>query len=124
MKKCFLLFIGFAALGLGTLGITLPILPTVPFYMLTGVCFAKSSKRLYHWFVRTSIYKNYLESYVKKEGMTIRARLSIILMVTLLMAFGFVIMLSKKLYIPCVIMLCVWLGHIWYFGLRVKAIRN
>ncbi len=39
--------LGFLCLGLGTIGIVLPILPTVPFYMATLFCFAKSSKKLH-----------------------------------------------------------------------------
>ena len=34
--------LGFLCLGLGTVGIVLPILPTVPFYMATLFCFSKS----------------------------------------------------------------------------------
>ena len=33
--------------ALGTIGIALPILPTVPFYLLTAFCFANSSERLH-----------------------------------------------------------------------------
>jgi uncharacterized membrane protein YbaN (DUF454 family) len=42
---------GLAALGTGTIGIALPLLPTVPFYLLAAFCFARSrpewSDRLY-----------------------------------------------------------------------------
>lgn len=39
--------LGFLCLGLGTVGIVLPLLPTVPFYMATAFCFAKSSRKLH-----------------------------------------------------------------------------
>ena len=54
--------LGFLCLGLGTIGIVLPILPTVPFYMATLFCFAKSSKKLHDWFVGTNLYKKHLDS--------------------------------------------------------------
>ena len=42
---------GLAAFGTGTIGIALPLLPTVPFYLLAAFCFARSrpewSERLY-----------------------------------------------------------------------------
>ena len=44
--RIFWILLGFLCLGLGAVGIVLPILPTVPFFMATVFCFAKSSKRL------------------------------------------------------------------------------
>ena len=37
------MLLGFLCLAFGTIGIVLPILPTVPLYMATVFCFAKSS---------------------------------------------------------------------------------
>ena len=36
--KIFWIILGFLCLGFGTIGIVLPILPTVPFYMATLLC--------------------------------------------------------------------------------------
>jgi uncharacterized membrane protein YbaN (DUF454 family) len=62
--------LGFLCLGLGTIGIILPILPTVPFYMATLFCFAKSSKKLHDWFIGTNLYKKHLDSFVQKRVKT------------------------------------------------------
>ena len=62
--------LGFLCLGLGTIGIVLPILPTVPFYMATLFCFAKSSKKLHDWFIGPNLYKKHLDSFVQKRVKT------------------------------------------------------
>ena len=51
MKYIWIL-LGFISLFLGTIGIVLPILPTVPFYMATVFCFARSSETLHNWFMQ------------------------------------------------------------------------
>lgn len=49
LKRGLFLFIGCLALGLGLIGIIVPLLPTVPFILLAAYCFARSSPRLYQW---------------------------------------------------------------------------
>ena len=117
------LIVGFFSLAMGCVGIVLPILPTVPFFLLTVFCFAKSSKRLHDWFVSTDMYKKHLDSYVQKKGMTIQTKIGIIVTVTLLMGVGFFMMARKSIWIPCFILGIVWLCHILYFTFGVKTIR-
>ena len=124
VKKAVFIVIGCVCLGLGVLGVVLPILPTTPFLLITAYCFARSSERLNQWFKHTKLYKNHLESYVKKEGMKVSTKASILSCVTVLMGFGFFLMARKGIWIPCVILAVVWIAHIWYFGYRVKTIRT
>lgn len=53
MKRLFFLILGCICLALGCIGIVLPILPTVPFFLVTVFCFANSSRRLHDWFLST-----------------------------------------------------------------------
>lgn len=124
MKKIILITIGCISLGLGTVGVFLPILPTVPFYLLATFCFANSSQRLHDWFISTKLYKKHLESYVQKKGMTSKTKLSIIISVTLLMGFGIFMMSRKSIWIPCIILAIVWFCHIIYFLFFVKTIKE
>ena len=92
ISKVIFISVGCICLALGTVGIILPILPTVPFFMATAFCFAKSSERLHRWFVSSNMYKKHLQSFVEKRGMLMKTKLTILTTVTLLMGFGFVMM--------------------------------
>ncbi len=124
IKKIIFVILGCICLGLGTIGIFLPILPTVPFYMATAFCFANSSQRLHRWFTGTGLYKKHLQSYVEHKGMLLKTKVSIITTVTLLMGFGFFMMARKGIWIPCIILAVVWVCHIIYFVFRVKTIKS
>lgn len=124
LKRLIFLILGCICLGLGCVGVVLPILPTVPFFLATVFCFGSSSQKLHDWFVGTRLYKKNLESFVQKKGMTVKTKLGIIIPVTLLMSFGFYMMWRKGLVIPCGILAVVWICHMVYFLFGVKTIRQ
>ena len=112
---------GFLFFALGMVGVVLPILPTTPFILVAAFCFARSSDRLNSWFKGTKVYKMVLEGYMAKRSMTLRAKLTILVPVTALLAVGFVMMSNVP--VGRAIVAAVWVGHIVYFGFVVKTER-
>ena len=118
MKKILYILIGCISLGLGIIGVILPILPTVPFVLLAAFCFAKSSEKLEDWFKNTKLYR---ENNVK-SGMTKQAKIRIMCSVTLLMSIGFIMMGLKDIVVGNIVLLIVWIFHMVYFTFGVKTV--
>lgn len=122
LKKLFYLIIGFIGLGLGVVGVALPVMPAFPFLMMAAFGFAKSSERLHQWFVGTKLYKENLECFVCGKGMTKKTKLRIIVLVTLTMSVGFVMM--HRVPVGRIILAFVWVFHILYFVFGIKTISE
>lgn len=116
------IILGFLCMGLGAVGVILPILPTTPFLMLSVFFFARSSKKLHDWFLETKWYQRHLRSFVEKRAMTKKTKLSVMATVTVVMGFAFIMMQS----VPAarMILVFVWAAHVWYFVFRIKTVGN
>lgn len=60
---------GTVSLGLGIIGIFVPILPTTPFLLLSAACYARSSERFLHWLLNNRWFGGYIRNYREGRGM-------------------------------------------------------
>ena len=74
LKQRLLIIGGTLSLGLGVLGMFVPVLPTTPFLLLTAYCYLRSSKRLYDWLMRHRILGNYIKNYLEYRAVSARAK--------------------------------------------------
>ena len=124
IKRITFVVLGCISLALAVFGVALPILPTVPFLALAAFCFAKSSDRLNNWLINTKFYQNNLADFKAGKGMTVKTKVRILTTVTLVMAIGLIVMLMKGVIVGSIILSVVWLGHIYYFGFKVKTLEE
>ncbi len=113
------LVIAFFFLGLGAVGAALPVLPTVPFLLISGFCFSRSSRRLDEWFRRTWLYKRHLSAFMEHRSMLLRTKVIILAFTTLLLAAVFlsVDVLALRILLP-LISLAQYLCFIFWIKTR------
>ncbi len=110
--KIIFLSTGVLSLGIGIIGIVLPILPTTPFLILTGFLFAKGSSRYHDWFTETKLYKKYIADFIENRQMSRRKKWTLLILVDLMLLITFISIAS--LYLRVLILVLVLVKH-WYF---------
>ncbi|HHU03035.1 MAG TPA: DUF454 domain-containing protein [Christensenellaceae bacterium] len=120
VKKMVYIVIGAIGLALGAIGAVVPMMPAFPFLLLAAFCFARSNEKIYNWFINTKLYKDNLEDYVAGRGMTKKAKIRLMITITILMSIGFIMMDAVP--IGRIVLSIVWLFHIIYFIFGIKTI--
>jgi uncharacterized membrane protein YbaN (DUF454 family) len=73
-----LLFAGTVFVGIGILGIFLPLLPTTVFFLIAAWCYARSSQRLYDWLHHNKVFGKYIKNYRMGHGITLSGKITTI----------------------------------------------
>lgn len=119
--RIFYLIVGFISLVLGTIGIIIPVLPTVPFYLLTAFCFVRGSERFANWFLNSKLYKNHVGNFAKYRVMTIYGEMILLVFVSALLMTS--LWFINKL--PMTIVFCVLIACKYaYFVFHVTPVSK
>jgi uncharacterized membrane protein YbaN (DUF454 family) len=74
IKQSFFIILGTFFLGIGIIGILVPVLPTTPFLLLASFFYARSSKRLYNWLLANKIIGAYIRNYIDGKGIPLKVK--------------------------------------------------
>lgn len=88
LKKTLWLIAGLLCLGLGLIGVVLPILPTTPFMLLAAFFFAKSSKRLHNWLVTHRQFGPSIKNWHQYGAISKRAKIAAISTMIVVLLLG------------------------------------
>jgi uncharacterized membrane protein YbaN (DUF454 family) len=80
LRKWLLVAAGAIGLGLGVIGVFIPLLPTTPFLLLAATCFFRSSDRLYAWLIHHKWFGAYIRHYREHRAITLRAKVVTLLL--------------------------------------------
>ncbi len=87
-KRNLLIISGTLSVGLGILGMFLPLLPTTPFLLLAGYCYARSSKRFYDWLVNNRWCGEYIKNYQEGKGVSLKHKVFAIILLWLTISYS------------------------------------
>jgi uncharacterized membrane protein YbaN (DUF454 family) len=72
--RIFWALVGILAVAFGTIGVVLPLIPTVPFMILAAFCFAKSSPRLHDWLINHKVFGPSIQDWRDKGAISLRGK--------------------------------------------------
>lgn len=114
------LIIGFIFLGLGVLGVFLPILPTTPFVLGAVFCFAKGSERMHRWLLSTKLYQKHVKQFNETRSMTLKAKVLILGFASTLLIAGFYFSPNIYARIIIVVLICIKY-YVFIFKIKTAA---
>jgi len=78
IRKAILIFAGTLCVGLGVLGMFLPLLPTTVFLLMAAYCYSRSSEKFHTWLLNNRLCGSYIRNYKSGRGISARQKASTI----------------------------------------------
>lgn len=112
VKKYTYIGLGTLCLGLGTLGIFLPLLPTTPFWLLTCWFYIRSSEKLYNKVMSNRYFGAYVRSYIVDKSIPLKGK--IVTLAVMWIAMGFTVVFFVKAWWLRILLGVIAVGVTWH----------
>lgn len=76
VRKAILIFLGTVCVGLGVMGIFLPLMPTTVFLLMAAYCYSHSSERFHNWLMTNKLFGKYLSDYKSGKGISMQQKVT------------------------------------------------
>lgn len=118
MKKIIFNLFAIVFLGMAILGSFLPVLPTVPFLLLSVICAAQGSEKLHDQICASQFYQKHLVDYVNDRSMSKESKIKILFVASLMLALAFYF---SKVWWARLFIFLVWISKMIYFKYFIKT---
>ncbi len=95
---------GWTALGLGVVGVALPLMPTTVFVLIAAFCFARSSERFHRWILSHRLFGPMVRNFREGRGLPRQARFRAVTLIWITMGVS------------------MWVIHAWWAVALLSAI--
>ena len=73
--------VGVLLLGIGAVGVFLPLLPTTPFVLLAAVCFSYSNRKFYERLKRSPFFGSFIVNFEENQGIPMSLKFKSVVLV-------------------------------------------
>lgn len=95
--KTLLIILGSLSIGIGILGVFLPLLPTTPFLLLGAACYIRSSRKLYTWLIQHKWLGTYIINYRENRSISRKTKITSIILLWSSIGYSMVFVISSTL---------------------------
>ena len=91
--------LGILFLGIGAVGVFLPLLPTTPFVLLAAACFSCSNRKFYEKLKRTPFFGSFVVNFEEKQGIPMSLKIKSVTFVWVSLLISMIVLHTFWVYI-------------------------
>ena len=111
MLHYLLITFGTIFLGLGIIGVFVPVLPTTPFLLLSAACYVRSSNRLYTWLINHKLFGKFVKDFRESKAISLRNKIISLVAMTLMILLS-AFLFAEAFYLKIILLILGVVGFI------------
>lgn len=120
LKRFIFIVLGFVFVGIGMIGVVVPVMPTTVFLLIASFFFMKGSDRIDRWFKGTKLYKKHLEEFLRNREMKMATKIKILLFASCMILIS--IFMIEFIVVRLLLLLIIAFQY-YYFFFKIKTAK-